>query len=62
MICLKGKEEIIENCEELFDTRGPYNTEEECEERIFQMKVDLPKYKSKFEPRGYKCEKLSDKS
>lgn len=61
-ICLKGKEEMINNCEELFDTRGPYKTEEECEERIFQMKADLPIYKTKFEPKGYLCKKLSDKS
>ena len=58
MVCLKGKETISNNCENLADTRGPYKTENECEDRIFEIKADLPKYKPMFEARGYMCEKV----
>ena len=56
-ICLKGYESLPKHCNELYDTRGPYITRQDCKKRISEMISDLPKYKSKFEAKGYICEK-----
>ena len=56
-ICLKENESLPKNCEELYDTKGPYKTRKECKRRISEMISDLPKYKSKFKAKGYICEK-----
>ena len=61
MVCLKGKETIPNNCENLADTRGPYKTENECEDRIFEIRANLSKYKPKFESKGYLCKEISYK-
>ena len=55
-ICLQRHESFPKNCEELYDTRGPYKTKINCKRRISEMISDLPKYKSKFEAIGYICE------
>ena len=55
-VCLKGKKKVNENCEELFDTKGPYKSEKQCMDRVYEMKIDLPKYKPKFEPKDHLCE------
>ena len=59
MICFKGKRYIPDNCEELFDTRGPYKSKKKCMNRIYEMRTDLPKYKPEFKAKGYICEKDS---
>ena len=56
LVCLKGKEKIPENCEELKDTRGPYTTKYFCEERAYEIASSLPKYKPDYEAKGYMCD------
>ena len=62
MVCLKGKKKTNKNCEELFDTRGPFKTKDECIDRIFEMKNDLPKYKPDYYSHGYLCEHEKQKN
>lgn len=44
LVCLKGTETSPNNCKNLVDTRGPYKTKNECEDRLFEIESNLPKY------------------
>ena len=56
LVCQKGKPKLSENCEQLVDTRGPYRSEDECLDRVYEIKSELPKYRPNFEAKGYMCE------
>ena len=36
--------------------KGPYRSEDECLDRVYEIKSELPKYRPNFEAKGYMCE------
>lgn len=60
LICLMGKPEGMENCMELHDQWGPYETKELCVKRIYQMGPFVHQYMPGFVPTSYKCIRLVD--
>jgi len=59
LVCQIGMAYIPDNCNELKDTRGPYATEMLCKQRIVEITVELPLYMPKYQPRAYRCDKLT---
>ena len=55
LICLWGQPQEPKFCEELRDTRGPYKTKIECENRVIEIALDMPNYRPEMQPRGYSC-------
>lgn len=56
LICLNG--DMQQQCLEAADTYGPYQTEEECRERVAKMVYDLSMIRSPYLPAGTQCKQL----
>ncbi len=47
---------VPENCYQYHDTRGPYETQERCASRAYDMGNDIAQYnKGKVMPKSYRC-------
>jgi len=53
LICVIGD---ADNCIALHDQWGPYQTKEECVERIYQMGPFVSQYMPQYRPVKYRCE------
>jgi len=62
LVCLWGKPKTTEFCEELRDIRGPYMTKDQCLARVYEIVKEMPIYKPKMQPRGYRCDKFTPKA
>ena len=60
--CILGKPTLPVYCEELKDTRGPYITKDQCLARVYEIVREVPFYKPKMQPRGYRCDKFTPKT
>ena len=58
IICTLGLPPVYRNCEEVYDTRGPYDTKYRCQARIVEILKELPEYRPYSYPKAYKCDKL----
>jgi|TARA_R100001460_G_C3526830_1_gene173100 hypothetical protein len=45
-------------CQTLEDTRGPYETKQQCKERALQISRQVHKYYPLWKPVKYKCKEL----
>ena len=59
LICTLGLPEVYKNCEELRDTRGPYDTKHKCKVRVVEIIQELPEYRPYSYPKGYRCDKFT---
>lgn len=46
-------------CQTLEDTRGPYETKQQCKERALQISRQVHKYYPLWKPVKYKCKELA---
>ena len=56
LVCYLG---LTSNCRELHDTRGPYDTEMLCKQRIVEITVELPEYLPNYRIMAYRCDKFT---
>jgi len=56
--CKIGKPDVFKNCEQVSDTRGPFENEDHCIDRVWEMIKDFSKVKDTlvWEIKGYLCE------
>ena len=62
LVCLWGQPQLPQNCEELKDIRGPYITRDQCLARVYEIVKEIPIYKPRMQPRGYRCDKFTPKA
>jgi len=56
LVCYLG---LTSNCRELHDTRGPYDTEMLCKQRIVEITVELPEYLPNYRIMAYRCDEFT---
>lgn len=56
LVCYLG---LSSDCKELRDTRGPYDTEMLCKQRVDEIASELPDYLPAYQAMGYKCNEFT---
>ena len=57
LACLWGMPQETKYCEELRDTRGPYETHSQCLARVYEIAIEMPTHRPHMQPRAYRCDK-----
>ena len=62
LACLWGMPQETKYCEELRDTRGPYETHSQCLARVYEIAIEMPTHRPHMQPRAYRCDKSTPKT
>ena len=56
LVCYLG---LASDCRELHDSRGPYDTEMLCKQRVVEISTELPTWLPNYMMMGYRCNEFT---